>query len=118
MKKRAILAGLGCWLIVLCGCNKSSDLYKAGTYTATESGYGGPVTVSVVFDSASMLSVTVVENNETNWFIDRVINILPDKIIKTQTYDVDAFSGATVTSEAVKGAVKNCMEQALVKQPD
>jgi fumarate reductase flavoprotein subunit len=42
---------------------------------------------------------------------------LPGEIVEAQTYAVDAFSGATITSNAIMTAVKDCIDQAAVKQP-
>jgi fumarate reductase flavoprotein subunit len=115
-KSLAVPMGLICLLMVLSGCGKSSDIYKAGTYTASAAGYGGPVTVSVEFNRSSILSVSVIEENETKEFVAMVIGALPGKIVGEQKYDVAAVSSATITSEAVKAAVKDCMAQALVKE--
>jgi fumarate reductase flavoprotein subunit len=116
-KSPGVPIGLICLLMVLSGCDKSSDIYKAGTYTASATGYGGPITVSVEFNRSSILSVDVVEENETKEFASMVIGTLPGKIADEQKYDVAAVSSATITSEAVKAAVKDCIEQALVKEP-
>jgi fumarate reductase flavoprotein subunit len=115
-KPFTVPAGLICLLMVLSGCNKSSGIYKAGTYTASAAGYGGPVTVSVEFSPTSMLSVAVTEENETKEFAAMAVGALPGKMIEEQKYDVAAVSSATVTSEAIKAAVKNCVEQALVAE--
>lgn len=37
---------------------------------------------------------------------------IPPVMIKKQTYEVDGVSGATITSEAIKKAVKECLEDA------
>ena len=37
---------------------------------------------------------------------------LPDKIVEAQSYEVDAVSGATITSEGIKSAVAKSLEQA------
>jgi fumarate reductase flavoprotein subunit len=117
-KKKSPVAPIGimCLLMVLSGCDKSSDIYKAGTYTASAAGYGGPVTVSVEFNRSSILSVSVIEENETKEFATMAIGTLPGKIVGEQKYDVAAVSAATITSEAIKAAVKDCMAQALVKE--
>ncbi|MDR0709184.1 MAG: FMN-binding protein [Spirochaetaceae bacterium] len=108
-------AGLICLLVVLSGCDRSPDIYKAGTYTASAAGYGGPITVSVEFDRASILSVAVVEEHETKEFALMALGTLPGKIVEEQKYDVEAVSSASITSGAIKAAVKDCVEQALVK---
>jgi fumarate reductase flavoprotein subunit len=72
----------------------------------------------VEFDHDSILSVRVVEENETKEIGGRAIETLPGEIVEAQTYAVDTFSGATITSNAIMTAVKDCIDQAAVKQPD
>ena len=97
---------------VLAGCGGSSNAYKAGTYTATVEGYGGDVIVEVTFDEESILSVEVVDHNETEKVAGPAIPVVTEAIVKEQTADVDAYASATVTSEAIKDAVKDCIGQA------
>ncbi len=101
-----------CILATLGGCSDSSGGYNAGTYTATAQGYGGDMTVEVEFSKDSILSVQVTEHQETEWFAEKAIPLVPDAIIEKQTYEVDGFTSATFTSDAIKAAVKDCMEQA------
>lgn len=108
----SLVAGIFCGVMFLSSCNESSGIYKAGTYTATEKGYVEDITVEVEFDSDSMVSVKIIEQNETVGVGDKAIGELPDKIVESQTYEVDAVTTATVTSDAIKSAVKDCMEQA------
>ena len=116
MKKTRTAAALSlCALSLLAGCAKSSDPYKAGTYTATAAGYAGDVTVEAEFDKDALLSVKVVNQEETPTIGGRAIEKLPDEMVKAQTWEVDAIATATVTSDALKAAVKDCMEQASNK---
>ncbi|MDR2135115.1 MAG: FMN-binding protein [Treponema sp.] len=96
--------------VVLLGC--AGPAYKAGTYTATGNGYGGAVKVETDFNAKSILAVRVVEEHETKEFAAPAIRALTKKIVEAQTYDVDTVSAATLTSDAIKDAVKDCMEQA------
>ena len=54
------------------------------------------------------------EEHETKDFGAPAIDTLPGRIVEAQTHEVDAVSSATFTSEAIKAAVKSCVEQALV----
>ncbi len=45
-------------------------------------------------------------------FICAFAIVLPAEMIKGQTYEVDATSGATITSNGIKDAVARCLEQA------
>lgn len=114
MKKLLLSAAAPlCAFLLLSGCGgNSSAAYKAGTYTSTAAGYSGDVTVQVEFDETSILSVTVTGQTETESIGGKAIEEVPGKIEEAQTWEVDAVSQATVTSEAVKAAVKDCMEQA------
>jgi fumarate reductase flavoprotein subunit len=103
------------WLTALfTGCSKPS-VYNGGTYRAAATGYGGDLTVEVEFDGASILSVKVVEHNETKGFGDLAAGELPEKMVAAQTYEVDGYSSATITGDAIKAAVKDCIEQAKNK---
>jgi len=116
MKKMALaITAALCILALLAGCSGSTDPYKAGTYTAAAEGYAGEVEVEVEFDQDSFLSVKVTDHNETVGIGDRAIEELPDKIVEELTWEVDTVASATVTSDAIKAAVKDCIEQAKSK---
>ena len=95
--------------------NKSGDIYTAGVYTASAEGYSGPVTVAVEFDGSSILSVHVLSHSETVNISDRAIDELPSRIVEAQTWDVDAVSSATFTSDAIREAVRDCLAQAALR---
>lgn len=99
-------------LLLCAGCGKSGDIYTAGVYTASAEGYSGPVTVEVEFDGRSILSVHVLSHSETVNISDRAIDELPSRIVEAQTWDVDAVSSATFTSDAIREAVRDCLAQA------
>ncbi|SET93073.1 FMN-binding protein [Lacrimispora sphenoides] len=116
MKKMTLaIAAALCILALFAGCGGSSDTYKAGTYTAAAEGYAGDVEVEVEFDQDSLLSVKITDHNETVGIGDRAIEELPAKIVEELTWEVDAVASATVTSDAIKTAVKDCIEQAKSK---
>lgn len=99
-------------LLLCAGCGKSGDIYTAGVYTASAEGYSGPVTVEVELDGRSILSVHVLSHSETVNISDRAIDELPSRIVEAQTWDVDAVSSATFTSDAIREAVRDCLAQA------
>lgn len=102
-------------LLLCAGCGKSGDIYTAGVYTASAEGYSGPVTVEVEFDGSSILSVHVLSHSETVNISDRAIDELPSQIVEAQTWDVDAVSSATFTSDAIREAVRDCLAQAALQ---
>lgn len=81
-------------------------------YLGEGQGMGGAVKVKIAVDDGKITAVDVVEQNETEGIGSRAVEALPDEILQAQTYDVDGVAGATVSSDAIKNAVKEAMEQA------
>lgn len=114
---------IGC-LLALAGCGSSetglaesyeiaeAGTWKDGTYTETATGKKGSFDVTVVILDGSIESVTVGDNKETPDKGGKAIAQLPEEMVKAQTYEVDAISGATVTSDGMKDAVAKCLEKA------
>lgn len=86
--------------------------YAAGTYEAESVGRNGIVPVTVEFSDSQILSVTVGENVETLAIGTAAIELLPERIVEAQTADIDALTGATLTSMAILRAVDDCITQA------
>lgn len=85
-----------------------------GTYTATQTGFQRcHVTVSVTVDEKSITDVQIVECTDNPITVTQApCEQIPAAIVANQTYNVDAVTGATITSNAIKLAVKDCLEQA------
>lgn len=128
MKKMlTILTVLSC-LLLLGGCGtsdtKQAQTYEIaeagtwtdGTYTETAKGKKGDFEVTVIIQNGNIDSVTIGDNEETPDKGGVAIAQLPDEIVSAQSYDVDAVSGATVTSDGIKDAVARCLEKASQSQ--
>lgn len=104
----------------------SADV-KSGTYTASKQGMNDLVEVSVEFADNAIKSVEVTKNSETPGIGGQLkdknetvmtsgglspIDEIPQDIVKQQSLNVDSVTGATVTSNAVKDAVADCIKQA------
>ena len=99
---------------LLIGCeSKSASVAKAGTYTATESGFGGDVTVNVtISDDGKISSIDVTADSETPTIGGEAAPKLAKTIVDTQSLAVDTVSGATYTSTAVIDAVTSALTEA------
>ena len=75
-------------------------------------GQEGPLTLEVVIESGSIAAVNVVEEHETPTIGGRALEELPGMIVESNSTEVDAISGATLTSMRVVNAVLACLEQA------
>lgn len=87
--------------------------YKAGTYTASAQGMGGPVQVEVEFTSSAIKAIRIVgQVKETPGIGTTALEKLPPQIVENQSLGVSAISGASKSSAAVLTAVADCVRQA------
>lgn len=90
--------------------------YTAGTYTASARGMKGDVTVEVTFTDAEITKVDIKDQHETlgvGYGLDMTpVEVLPGKIVETQSLNVDTVTGATITSNAILNAVGDAVTQA------
>ncbi|MGI6689033.1 MAG: FAD-binding protein [Christensenellales bacterium] len=86
--------------------------YTPGVYSAVGKGLNGDVPVSVEFSETSIVSINIGQNSETQGVGTAAIENFPARIIKAQSVDIDTISGATVTCNAIKQAVTDCIVQA------
>ncbi len=106
--------------IVLAACGKTetnynigvSGLWKDGIYTETAKGKKGNFDVTVIISDGKISDIQIGDNKETPDIGGKAIAELPAEMLKGQTYEVDAMSGATITSNGMKDAVARCLEQA------
>lgn len=76
-----------------------------GVYEGSANGMGGAVKVAVTVEDGKISGVEVLEHKETAGISDPAIEKIPQAIVDAQSTDVEAVTGATVTSDAIKEAV-------------
>ncbi len=91
-------------------------LEEEEVYVGTGSGAGidGEIKVEVTATEDEILSVEVVEQNETPGIGSVAVETLPAQIVDGQTLQVDMIAGATVSSTAIVDAVRAALEDAGV----
>ena len=77
-----------------------------GGYFGFAAGYGGPIGVVVHIEDGVILSVEVTAEKESRGIGDMGAQETARRIVERQSFDINAVSGATVTSEAVCKAVE------------
>lgn len=100
--------------LVLGGTVALAEGFTAGTYTGTAQGFGGDVTATVTLSETEITDIQVVGDQETDGLGSVAIEQLPPKMLEAQSPNVDAMSGATVTSNAIIEAVTAALSQAGV----
>ncbi|HWR21935.1 MAG TPA: FAD-binding protein [Feifaniaceae bacterium] len=91
--------------------NKQQSAAPEGVLVGEGSGIGGKLVVHVKMDADKIASVEVVSQSETEGIADKALEQIPAAIVAAQSTEVDAVSGATVTSEAIKAAVADALSK-------
>lgn len=89
---------------------------KPGTYTGVAQGFAKAETLSVhvKVNETSIESIEVEQDNgETKVILETVEETLIPRMLELQSVSVDAISGATVTSNAIKAATEDAIKQAF-----
>ena len=86
----------------------------AAVYTGKATGMG-EVTAELIIADGHIVGVNLTGDNETPGIGSKAIEELPSKIVEAQSADVDGVAGATITSNAVKEAVKAAMAEASLE---
>ena len=98
------------------GTADESGTYKDGTFVGTASGYHGTVKVSVTIKNNKIKSIKILENHDDAAYFNRAKGILLPLMVKKQSTNVDAVSGATFSSNGIIKAVRNALSKAVVNK--
>ena len=79
-----------------------------GVYKGSATGFRGPVTVAVTIMDKKITSIDILSATDDEAFFNRAKGVI-DRIISSQSLDVDVVSGATYSSNGIIGAVKNAL---------
>ena len=90
--------------------------YKDGKYTGTAKGYKSDVEVEVEIKDGKIVKIDVKQQEDPLYW--NVAKTVIDRILQKQTPQVDASTGATITSKAIMYAVEEALEKALIKKQE
>ena len=79
-----------------------------GVYKGSATGFSGPVTVAVTIMDKKIISIDILSSTDDEAFFNRAKGVI-DRIIASQSFDVDVVFGATYSSNGIIGAVKNAL---------
>lgn len=83
-----------------------------GTYTGVGQGKNGDVTVELQVTGGKLAAVRVVKHVETPGISDAAMTQFPQRVVDAQSLNVDAVSGATLTSDGIRNAVADAIRKA------
>ena len=84
----------------------------AVTAKGTAQGRNGPITVEVTATQDKIYQIKVLEEDETDGIGSVAVEEMPGRIYETQSLQVEAVSGATITSDAIAAAVRDALTNA------
>ena len=85
--------------------------YKDGTYSGSAQGFNGPVGVSVTVSKDKITAVSVTSSTDDEPYISNA-KALCSHMVSANSADVSGVSGATYSSNGIKGAVKAALAKA------
>ena len=94
------------------GADETPVAFTAGEYTATARGYNGNSTFKVTFSDSAITGIEVVSSTETGHVGDIAFAPMIADMLEANGSGVDAVSGATFSSNALRNAVNDAAEQA------
>lgn len=87
-------------------------IYNNGTFSASAYGYDGDVYVTVTIENDVIINISGYTDESDSWYFDSASGQVIPAILNSQSPDVDAYSGATYSSNAIMQAVKNALDSA------
>ena len=97
-----------CLLFFISASNAEEAGYKDGTYEGEHSF----VKTSTTVKDGKIADVTILEHGGGGKKYEDMVKPLTGKMVEKQSTDVDAVTGATVSSESLKKAVEKGLEKA------
>lgn len=94
------------------GNNENDDIVNediGNVFTGSAQGYGGEVRVRVTMNGDDIESVIASGENETQDVGSLALEEIPKRIEGANSTEVEVVSGATITSNAVKEAVREAL---------
>lgn len=88
---------------------------ETGVYQSVGVGFGGTILIEVTVEANKLNKIEIINHKETSGYYEEVYRHIGREIIDTQNLNIDAISGATVTSRGFISAVKNGVSQSMNK---
>lgn len=118
-KKRGVflIAALLIAALLLVGCSSSqpapgtSEGGQVEKKVGEGQGFKGTIKVEVTLTDGKITDIVVLEHDETAGISDPAFEQIPQKIIEKQSAEVDAVSGATMTSKGIMEAVADALSK-------
>lgn len=86
--------------------------WKAGTYSTEVTGHNAPYTMTVTFSEDAITAIDTSANQESLGVGYDALETLQQQVLDNQTINIDAITGATLSSLSLQNGLKDCAIQA------
>lgn len=113
---------ISCFLsaLILGGCLGSAFVieagYSTGVFEGTGRGFRGPIAVQVQTSPAGIEDIVIISHREAPYPGGAALEELLELVMETGSADVDAVSGASISSRGFLEAVENALAKAQMKR--
>ena len=90
----------------------ANTIYNDGTYNVTKFGYDSDVNITVTIENDVITDITASCNESDMYYFESAWPILKQAILSAQSPDVDAVSGSTYSSDAIRDGVREALASA------
>jgi fumarate reductase flavoprotein subunit len=95
-------------------CGSSKTKTASNIFTGEAEGKNGTIKVEVTIEDSEIQKIDVVKNEESDFTKDVFTEVI-DNVITSNSADIEAMSGATVTSEAILAAVADAVSKSGIE---
>ncbi len=105
----AALAAAG----TIMSCSAAASRWNDGAWQGTAEGVHGNVVLTVTVEKGKIKAVTIDQQQEAAGVSDVAFARVPAEIVAHQSTQVDAVTGASLTSRAIMAAADNALAKAV-----
>ena len=100
------------FVVLLGACLGSARFYEPGVYEGQGRGYNGIIRVRVTLSGAGMEDIEILENDEYDFAVS-VMEELLELALEHNTSNLDAISGATISSDGFLSALDDALRRGV-----
>ena len=87
-------------------------IYNNGTFTAEEFGYDSPVSITITIENDVITDITASCNESDMYYFEEAYPVLRNRILESQSTDIDIVAGSTYSSNAILNGVRAALNSA------
>jgi len=113
LRRRAVFGLIAATCVALALSCGGTSKWKDGAFLGKAEGAHGDVDVQVTIGKGRIAKVEVLAQKEEAGVSDLAFQRIPAQIVTKQSTEVEAVSGASMTSKAIMAATQDALQKAL-----